>query len=61
MNRMLSISLICTAAVLGVVILVKGIYYDHGSVYTWPLFSAMVLVALGQVFSLRRQGKPPTR
>jgi hypothetical protein len=61
MNRTLSIWMICTAAVLGVVILVKGIYYDHGSVYTWPLFCAVVLVALGQVFLLRKQGKRPTR
>jgi hypothetical protein len=48
MNRMLSIWMICTAAVLGVVILVKGIYYDHGSFDTWSLFFAMVLVVLGQ-------------
>jgi len=61
MNRMLSISMICIAAVLGTVILVKGIYYDHGRVYAWPLFFAMVLVALSQVLLLRRQGKPPTR
>jgi hypothetical protein len=49
------------AAVLGVLILVKGIYYDHGSAYTWPLFFAMVLVALGQVFLLHKQGERPTR
>lgn len=57
---MLSISLICVAAVLGIVILVQGIYYDHVR-YAWWLFFAMVLVALSQVILLRKQGKPPPR
>jgi hypothetical protein len=61
MNRMLSIWMICKAAVLGVVIQVKGIYHDHGAFYAWSPFSAMVLVVLGEVLLLRKQGKRPTR
>jgi uncharacterized membrane protein (DUF4010 family) len=60
MNRMLSMSLLCVAAVLGTVIYVNGIYYNHVR-NAWWLFFAMVLVALSQVILLRKQGKPPTR
>jgi hypothetical protein len=60
MNRMLLIWMIWTAAVLGVVILVQGIYYDHGSVYTRPLFFALVLVALSQVYCFASKvSRPP--
>lgn len=56
MHRRLSIGLICGATVLGVIFLVEAISSDEPSVYPWLFVMAMVMVVLGQVALLRKQG-----
>lgn len=56
MQRKLSIGLIFGATVLGVISLVKAISSDDPSFHPWLFVMAMVLIVLGQVALLRKQG-----